>query len=866
MTCPPAQIGIVVPVFRHSGLVVEALASLQRQENAPAFAAVMVNDGCSFMETDRVCAGFSLGASGHPLHYVKRHNGGLSAARNTGIAFLLSRYPDIEAIYFLDADNRLQPYALARMAQALAAHPAADWFYPDLDMFGLNVVTGYAGEYSGLLHTSANISEAGSLVRRRVFDAGVRFDEEMRQGYEDWDFWLGARAKGFVGRHASHLGFLYRKRPESMLSDSHRDDSEIKGYMRRKRRSAFKVQNLLKQEASEAPRYAIVLDGRSVALAVDPRHPTEIISLDEFTRRFWRWLLRPDIYFTPPFMAFLSRRTHELLCDAGTVNWMFWDLEARLRDRHFSAAKLGPFAKSGAEITREEDGDLSLTLEAHIVLVGVDLVRAVSVDSGGGDWWTGLMSDGSGTLGSMRTVAIQDDRVETLPARTAMMNMFQIISELSGSEFREAAKVEWRWARSGIPERHTAYKAVRTAVNGSVAFPVKPDGRRHVGVLLSFADFGGVEKVAFNTARELREAGFIPHLVLFRIGDIFVPPRLRDVFESFLWVTSDGMLRWDGDEFNGTRLTWWSQHGDRTDVIGMLAWFDAVLNCQSGDAHGVMGELRRRGVLTLTHQHIVERSRAGRPVGSGILAKAFEHSYEAILTGSRLLKSWFIAHGVPQEKLFNVDNAPSYDLPSDVQDEIASERATRRLSDRPLRVLFGARFDVQKGLDRVVQLIERTAGLPISWRVVGKAIVDADENVERLATLAAIEPPVYTEDKLTDLYRWADVIVLPSRYEGVPLTVIEAMRCGAIMLAADAGGVSEVIRSGVDGFIVSQEACVDEMVELLRRLSGDEELCRSIAMAALDAGRSRSWKKSLSEVIALLDRKIPVEASTARAA
>ncbi len=51
----------------------------------------------------------------------------------------------------------------------------------------------------------------------------MRFDETMREGFEDWDFWLQAIAAGFVGRHLPRAGFQYRKRMESMLAESERN-------------------------------------------------------------------------------------------------------------------------------------------------------------------------------------------------------------------------------------------------------------------------------------------------------------------------------------------------------------------------------------------------------------------------------------------------------------------------------------------------------------------------------------------------------------------------------------------------------------------------------------------------------------------
>ncbi|OHV16772.1 hypothetical protein BK022_09910 [Methylorubrum extorquens] len=166
-------------------------------------------------------------------------------------------------------------------------------------------------------------------------------------------------------------------------------------------------------------------------------------------------------------------------------------------------------------------------------------------------------------------------------------------------------------------------------------------------------------------------------------------------------------------------------------------------------------------------------------------------------------------------------------------------------------------MDVQKGLDRVVHIIGATKAANIHWRVVGKPIVDADPLVVELGSLCTIEPPVYSEWELTRLYCWADVVILPSRFEGVPLTAIEAMRCGAVMLVADAGGVNEIIDSNVDGLIVPQESCNADMVRELKRLESNREKALELSQAAMLKGKSRSWSKSLTGTLSFLEERIP---------
>ena len=191
-------------------LLAEAVISALYQEADFEFVIVIVNDGCTMAETHQACLDFVAGAPDR-VYYIRRPNGGLSAARNSGIEHVLVTWETVQAIYFLDADNRLLPGALQRAYDALMKNPQAGWFYPDIDMFGQEWNSDYSGEYSVLRHLDENICEAGSLVRRAVFEKGARFDESMKLGFEDWDFWLSAIELGFRGKHLENFGFRYRK-------------------------------------------------------------------------------------------------------------------------------------------------------------------------------------------------------------------------------------------------------------------------------------------------------------------------------------------------------------------------------------------------------------------------------------------------------------------------------------------------------------------------------------------------------------------------------------------------------------------------------------------------------------------------------
>ncbi|NBB81789.1 MAG: glycosyltransferase, partial [Alphaproteobacteria bacterium] len=287
-------VAIVLPVFKHSVLLTEAIRSALAQRTDFPVTLLVVNDGCPFPETHETLLAQAEAADGR-LIYLRRANGGLSAARNSGIDYVLAALPSVEAIYFLDADNRLYAQALQRAWDQLKANPQCGWAYPDIDMFGVEINARAPADYSVLKHLAENICEAGSLVRRRLFERGLRFDESMKLGFEDWDFWLQAVGQGYVGSRVDTMGFRYRKRPESMLSNSERDRAEILAYMRRKHKTLYSRETVLAAEHQEAPRFAIHLaDRNEVVLATDPTADAPRLAWSDFTARFLGAWADPD--------------------------------------------------------------------------------------------------------------------------------------------------------------------------------------------------------------------------------------------------------------------------------------------------------------------------------------------------------------------------------------------------------------------------------------------------------------------------------------------------------------------------------------------------------------------------------------------
>jgi glycogen(starch) synthase len=102
----------------------------------------------------------------------------------------------------------------------------------------------------------------------------------------------------------------------------------------------------------------------------------------------------------------------------------------------------------------------------------------------------------------------------------------------------------------------------------------------------------------------------------------------------------------------------------------------------------------------------------------------------------------------------------------------------------------------------------RDAGLlsSIALLVVGTT----DEETTRILDDAAIAPrslrlPFCPPDELAALYAACDFIAIPSAFEGMPNVLLEAMACGTVPVASDAGAMSSVVGEGATGFLFAAE-------------------------------------------------------------
>ena len=136
-----------------------------------------------------------------------QQNHGLPAARNAG--WRAARAP---CVFFLDADDLIEPTTLEKSALHLACNPEFAFVKGFSVGFGAQEYLWLHGFHKGEEMLKENVVTATTMVRRSALAELGGFDESIRGGMEDWEFWLRAAAMGHWGDTIPEFLDWYRRR------------------------------------------------------------------------------------------------------------------------------------------------------------------------------------------------------------------------------------------------------------------------------------------------------------------------------------------------------------------------------------------------------------------------------------------------------------------------------------------------------------------------------------------------------------------------------------------------------------------------------------------------------------------------------
>lgn len=175
----------VVTSFNQGSMILEAVHSLCCQTIPPA-RIIIVDDGSTDENSINILNDIKTDSDiSIPVMVIQQPNGGVSSARNTGIH--MAQAP---MVLVLDGDDKLEPSYIEQVSRMLCNHPsmvaASSW----LRTFGAldATVCPCGGNITAFL--ARNCCPAAHILRREVWKQCGGYDESMRSGFEDWEFFL----------------------------------------------------------------------------------------------------------------------------------------------------------------------------------------------------------------------------------------------------------------------------------------------------------------------------------------------------------------------------------------------------------------------------------------------------------------------------------------------------------------------------------------------------------------------------------------------------------------------------------------------------------------------------------------------------
>ena len=201
-------ISVIVPCYNQAQYLDECLQSVLDQ-TYPNWECIIVNDG-SPDHTEEVAQNWV--AKDVRFKYFYKENGGLSSARNYGI-----ERAEGEWILPLDADDYISNNYL-ELAEKHFSDDEVKVIYCNAWKFGYINEDWNLNSFSLKNLALGNVIFCSAFFRKLDWERIGGYDENLKLGYEDWEFWINILKDSGVIIQLETVGFFYRIKEVSMLA------------------------------------------------------------------------------------------------------------------------------------------------------------------------------------------------------------------------------------------------------------------------------------------------------------------------------------------------------------------------------------------------------------------------------------------------------------------------------------------------------------------------------------------------------------------------------------------------------------------------------------------------------------------------
>lgn len=196
-----AKLSVIIPMYSYGKYLDEAIQSVLKQSEQP-HEIICVSDGAIDNSVEI--------AKKYPVKIIEKVNGGLSSARNAGIKEATGDY-----MMSFDSDDIMRPDCIKEHMKLVGENKVVTC---GLMAFGAESYTARPQKATLDILLTRNCIYSNSVFSKKLWEKVGGFDEEMRQGLEDWEFWIRLAKAGAEFVTSDYVGLLWRRHPKSMSS------------------------------------------------------------------------------------------------------------------------------------------------------------------------------------------------------------------------------------------------------------------------------------------------------------------------------------------------------------------------------------------------------------------------------------------------------------------------------------------------------------------------------------------------------------------------------------------------------------------------------------------------------------------------
>lgn len=199
------KVSVIMPCYNDGKYIEESIQSVQNQ-TYPHIEMIIIDDGSTDPHTKALLSQCQW-ANTKILHTPHL---GPSAARNAGIKAATGKY-----ILPLDADDIIAKDYIEKAVQAMQEDETRGIVYCEAALFGSQKGKWTLPPYSLERMLVDNVIFVTALFPKKAWEQVGGFDESLRYGMEDYDFWLALIEEGYSVYQIPEILFHYRKKPIS---------------------------------------------------------------------------------------------------------------------------------------------------------------------------------------------------------------------------------------------------------------------------------------------------------------------------------------------------------------------------------------------------------------------------------------------------------------------------------------------------------------------------------------------------------------------------------------------------------------------------------------------------------------------------